>query len=72
MIPPKPVPGPNIHLDPDEVDAYYETRDEAIRKFYLLNFFLTGLPTDLQRVINLQQLENLGLFTAVKLATIEA
>jgi hypothetical protein len=30
------------------------------------------LPTDLRRVINLQQLDSLDLFTTVRLATIEA
>jgi hypothetical protein len=68
----KPVPGPNGFLNPAEVNAYYELRDEAIGEFYLLNFFHAGLPTDLKRVINLQELDNLDLFTAVRLATIES
>jgi hypothetical protein len=39
LIPAKPVPGANGFLDPAEVDAYYEIRQEAIGEFYLLNFF---------------------------------
>ncbi len=54
-----------------EVEEYYKTRDKAIGEFCLLNFLCAGLPTDLRRVINLQQLESLDLFAAVKLATIE-
>jgi hypothetical protein len=68
----KPVPGTNSFLDTAEVDAYYEIGDEAIGEFYLLNFFCVGLPTELKRVINLQELDNLELYTAVKLATIES
>ncbi len=71
LIPAKPVPGANGFLNQAKVDAYYKTRDEAIGEFYLLNFFRTGLPTDLKRVINLPELDNLVLFTAVKLATIQ-
>jgi hypothetical protein len=72
LIPAKPVPDANGVLDPAEVDAYYEIRDEAIGEFYLLNFFCAGQPTDLKRVINLQELNNLDLYTTVKLATIES
>ena len=68
----KPVPGPNGFLNPAKVNAYYKLRDEAIGEFYLLNFFHAGLPTDLKRVINLQELDNLDLFTAVRLAMIES
>jgi hypothetical protein len=72
LLPPKPVPQANGFLDTAEDDAYYETRDKAIGKFYLLNFFRAGLPTELKRVINLQSLDELDLYTAVKLATIES
>jgi hypothetical protein len=72
LLPPKPVPQANGFLDIAEVNAYYETRDEAIGEFYLLNFFLVGLPSELKRVINLQSLDELELYTAVKLATVES
>jgi hypothetical protein len=72
LLPPKPVPQANGFLDTAEVDAYYEARDKAIGKFYLLNFFRAGLPTELKRVINLQSLDELDLYTAVKLATIKS
>ena len=72
QFPAKPVLGTNGFLDTAEVDAYYEIRDEAIGEFYLLNFFHAGLPMDLKRVLNLQELDNLELYTAVKLATIES
>jgi hypothetical protein len=68
----KPLLGANGFLDIAEVDAYYEIVDEAIGEPYLLNFFRAGLPTDLKRVLNLQELDNLELYTAVKLATIES
>jgi hypothetical protein len=72
LLPPKPVIQANGFLDTAEVDAYYEIRDKAIGKFYLLNFFRAGLPTELKRVINLQSLNDLDLYNAVKLATIES
>jgi hypothetical protein len=72
LLPLKPVPQANGFLDTAEVNAYYETRDEAIGEFYLLNFFRAGLPSELKRVINLQSLDKLELYTAVKLATIES
>ncbi len=52
--------------------AYYDIRDRAIGEFYLLNLFRAGLPTELKRVINLQSLNDLDLYNAVKLATIES
>ncbi len=72
LLPPKPVPQANGFLDTAEVDAYYETQDVAIGKFYLLNFFRAGLPAELKRVINLQSLDELDLYTAAKLTTIES
>jgi hypothetical protein len=53
-------------------EAYYEICDEAIGEFYLLNFFRAGLPTELKKVLNLQALNDLELYMAVKLATIES
>jgi hypothetical protein len=72
LLPPKPVVKANGFLDTTEVDAYYDVRDKAIGKFYLLNLFRAGLPTELKRVINLQSLNELDLYNAVKLATIES
>jgi hypothetical protein len=72
LLPPKPVVKANGFLDTAEVDAYYDNRDKAIGKFYLLNLFRAGLPTELKRVINLQSLNELDLYNAVKLATIES
>ena len=72
LLPPKPVVQANGFLDTAEVDAYYDIRDRAIGEFYLLNLFRAGLPTELKRVINLQSLNELDLYNAVKLATIES
>jgi hypothetical protein len=72
LLPPKPVVQANGFMDTAEVDAYYDIRDRAIGKFYLLNLFRAGLPTELKRVINLQSLNELDLYNAVKLATIES
>ncbi len=46
--------------------------DRNLGQFMLLNLFWAGLPTELHRVINLQNMGKLKLNTAVKLATIEA
>ncbi len=43
-----------------------------LAKFFLLNHFRAGLPTELRRVLNLQNEDELRLNAAVKLATIEA
>jgi hypothetical protein len=72
LLPAKPVPQANGFLDTDEVEAYYKINDEAIGEFYLLNFFRSGLPTELKRVLNLQALNNLELYMSVKLATIKS
>jgi len=72
LLPPKPTVKANGFLDTAEVDAYYDIRDKAIGEFYLLNLFRAGLPTELKRVINLQSLNELDLYNAVKLATIES
>jgi hypothetical protein len=72
LLPPKPVVQANGFLDTAEVDAYYDIRDKAIGKFYLLNLFRAGLPTELKRVLNLQSLHELDLYNAVQLATIES
>jgi hypothetical protein len=72
LLPPKPVVQANGFLDTAEFDAYYDIRDKAIGEFYLLDLFRAGLPTELKRVINLQSLNELDLYNAVKLATIES
>jgi hypothetical protein len=72
LLPAKPVPQANGFLDTDEVEAYYKICDEAIGEFYLLNFFRAGLPTELKRVLNLQALNDLELYMAVKFATIKS
>jgi hypothetical protein len=72
LLPAKPTIKANGFLDTAEVDAYYEIRDRAVGEFYLLNLFRAGLPTELKRVINLQSLNDLDLYNAVKLATIES
>jgi hypothetical protein len=71
LLPPKPTIKANGFLDTAEVDAYYDIREKAIGEFYLLNLFRAGLPTELKRVINLQSLNELDLYNAVKLATIQ-
>jgi hypothetical protein len=72
LLPAKPTVKANGFLDTAEVDAYYEIRDRAVCEFYLLNLFRAGLPTELKRVINLQSLNDLDLYNAVRLATIES
>ncbi len=51
---------------------YVCQRDLNLAKFFLLNHFRAGLPTELRRVLNLQNQDELRLYVAVKLATIEA
>jgi hypothetical protein len=48
LLPAKLVPQANGFLNTDEVEAYFEIRDEAIGEFYLLNFFRAGLPMELK------------------------
>jgi hypothetical protein len=51
---------------------FVRQRDLNLVKFFLLNHFQAGLPTELCRVLNLQNKDELRLNAAVKLATIEA
>jgi len=51
--------------------AYKRALVENVVEFYLLNQFRAALPPDLRRVINLQPMHTLDLYTAVRLATIE-
>jgi len=46
--------------------------DLNLARFFLLNHFQAGLPTELRRVLNLQNKDELRLNAAVKLATIKA
>jgi len=52
--------------------AHVRASNLNLAKFFLLNHFRAGLPTELQRVFNLQNEDDLRLNAAVKLATIEA
>jgi hypothetical protein len=70
--PAEPVPDNNNWVDLEECRAYKRECDENLGPFFLLNCFLAGLPTDLCRVINLPNMEELELNTVVRLATIEA
>ncbi len=60
----------NVNLQ--EMWAYVRKRDLNLAQFFLLNHFQAGLPTELRRVLNLQNQDKLKLSNAVKLATIEA
>jgi hypothetical protein len=55
-----------------ELRRYKKECDENLMQFVLLNFFRGGLLNDLQRIINLQNMQEIKLDTAVTLATIEA
>jgi wobble nucleotide-excising tRNase len=51
--------------------AYVRECNLNVAKFFLLNHFRAGLPSELRRVLNLQNQDELRLNHAVKLATIE-
>jgi hypothetical protein len=51
--------------------AYVRECNLNVAKFFLLNHFRAGLPSELRRVLNLQNQDELKLNQAVKLATIE-
>jgi hypothetical protein len=61
-----------IQADTAAMRAHVRQRDLNLEKFFLLNNFRAGLPTELRRVLNLQNEDELRLNAAVKLATIEA
>jgi hypothetical protein len=72
VLPVEPVLTGNIQADTAAMRAHVRARDINLAKFFLLNHFRAGLPTELRRVLNLQNEDELRLNAAVKLATIEA
>jgi hypothetical protein len=54
------------------VRKYKQECDENLLQFILLNLFWAGLPNELCRVINLQNIQEIKLDAAICLATIEA
>jgi hypothetical protein len=72
VLPVEPVLTGNIQNDTAAMWAHVRASSINLAKFFLLNHFRAGLPTELRRVLNLQNEDKLCLNTAVKLATIEA
>ena len=72
VLPVEPVLTGNVQNDTAAMRAHVRARDINLAKFFLLNHFRAGLPTELRRVLNLQNEDELRLNAAVKLATIEA
>jgi len=72
VLPAEPVLTGKIQADTDAMRAHVRQRDLNLAKFFLLNNFRARLPTELRRVLNLQNEDELRLNAAVKLATIEA
>ena len=62
----------NVQNDTVSMRAHVRASNLNLAKFFLLNHFRAGLPTELRRVLNLQNEDELKLNAAVKLATIEA
>ena len=60
----------NVQADIAAMRGYVRQRDINLAKFFLLNHFWAGLPTELHRVLNLQNEDELRLNAAVKPATI--
>ncbi len=72
VLPAEPVLTGKIQADTAAMRAHVRQCDPNLAKFFLLNNFRAGLPTELRRVLNLQNEDELRLNAAVKLATIEA
>jgi hypothetical protein len=72
VLPAEPVLTGNVQADTAAMRAHIRQRDINLAKFFLLNPFRAGLPTEFRRVLNLQNEDELRLNPAVKLATIEA
>ncbi len=72
VLPAEPVLTGNVQADTAAMRAHVRQRDLNLAKFFLLNHFRAGLPTELRRVLNLQNEDELRLNATVKLATIEA
>jgi len=72
VLPDEPVLTGNVQNDTVSMRAHVRASNLNLAKFFLLNHFRAGLPTELRRVLNLQNEDELKLNAAVKLATIEA
>ena len=72
VLPVEPVLTGNVQADNAAMRAHVRQCDINLAKFFLLNHVRAGLPTELRRVLNFQNEDELRLNTAVKLATIEA
>jgi hypothetical protein len=59
-------------MNQQQMQAYVRKQDLNLVQFFFLNHLWAGLPTELRRVLNLQNQDKLKLSNAVKLATIEA
>jgi hypothetical protein len=70
--PEEPAQDDNGNVPITEVRKYKDECDDNLLQFILLNLFRAGLPNDLHRVINLQNMQEIKLDTAVNLTTIEA
>ncbi len=72
VLPVKPELTGNVQADTAAMRAYIRHCDINLAKFFILNHFRAGLPTELRRVLNLQNEDELRLNATVKLATIKA
>jgi hypothetical protein len=72
VLPIEPVLTGNVQNDTISMRAHVRASNINLAKFFLLNHFRAGLPSELRRVLNLQNEDELRLNAAVKLATIEA
>jgi len=72
VLPDEPVLTGNVQNDTLSMRAHVRASNLNLAKFFLLNHFRAGLPSELRRVLNLQNEDELRLNAAVKLATIEA
>jgi len=72
VLPDEPVLTGNVQNDTVSMREHVRASNLNLAKFFLLNHFRAGLPTELRRVLNLQNEDELKLNAAVKLATIEA
>ena len=72
VLPVKPELTGNVQADTTAMRAYIRQCDINLAKFFILNHFRAGLPTELRRVLNLQNEDELRLNATVKLATVKA
>jgi hypothetical protein len=71
ILPEEPAHNYANQVDLLEMTAYVRQPDLNLTKFFLLNHFRAGLPTEFGRVLNLQNQDKLRLSKAVKLTTNE-